>query len=389
MSDVVKVEDILKALVRHIWIIVLLAALGVSGTIVALKTVPKKFKSRAVISIQSSYFENPLVHDLIPEISDPGELNARRAALLRLSLNEAFIDQLGEAVGYFKSTPTDKVRIREREILLEQIAYFSLSPSTYQVSVTWNNADTSQTMTRSVVEQMINTLIRERFAVLENTRNTIKTHVESLGLKLRDLSSPAATLDPESLRSQLEKVNKDLMALLVNYTEKHPEVVKLKAQALSLENLLANSPVEQATNKEDPLGGYLPAAAKQPIEEVYNELLKKLNYLNLILDVERDKNKISHVGVIEQPVLPSQAFFPNPKVFLSIGMAIALTLALLIIVFIEMRKGTFISTEQLETKLDVPFLGELPKLANSKKILLLPSGGAVRRALPWAKAKEA
>ena len=387
-EDVVKVEDLLNVFRRYLALFIVLSVSGAILAGIAAKTLPKKFKSKGVISIQSSYFENPLVSDLVPEVHDFSELSARRAALLRLALTESFVDQLGEEYHFYNSPAASKERVRERELLLTKISFFSMSPNTYHVSVVWDDAEASFAITRRVVDQMISTLLDQRYALLLNTKNAIKSHVESLGLTLRDISGPAASLDPQGLRSQLDKVNKDLEALLVNYTEKHPEVLKLKEQALALENLLVNRSDEVNSSESSP--GFLPPNAALPIQEVYNELLKKLNYLNIILEIESDRDKVSHLAVIEQPALPTSAFFPNTKLFLAVGAAIGCFLALVFVILREMRRGAFVSVENFSARLDVPFFGVLPPLESSPQVRLLdgPIGNALQRALPWQRARE-
>src|SRR3954464_8091982 len=78
-------------------------ALIVTGTLLsaavfvaAAYVLPKRYKSSFVLSIYSSYFQNPLTRDFTSEIYDTTEMRAQREALIRQSLTPEFVDSLGE-----------------------------------------------------------------------------------------------------------------------------------------------------------------------------------------------------------------------------------------------------------------------------------------------------
>src|ERR1035438_1947500 len=57
---------------------------------------PKKYKSHFSLSIYAKYFQNPLIRDFIPELSDPGEMKSQRESLIRQAFTPEFLDSIGE-----------------------------------------------------------------------------------------------------------------------------------------------------------------------------------------------------------------------------------------------------------------------------------------------------
>src|SRR5437870_2874407 len=99
----ISLEYLLSIARRNIVGLVLSLFICVGAAFLASVYLPKTYKSKAVLNIQSSYFKNPLVSDLISEITDPGELNAQRQSLLRLSLSDPFLNSLGEKYHIFST----------------------------------------------------------------------------------------------------------------------------------------------------------------------------------------------------------------------------------------------------------------------------------------------
>src|SRR5262249_11405970 len=147
--------------------------------------------------------------------------------------------------------------------------------------------------------------------------------------------------------------------LLKHYTESHPEVVKRIERAKELEQMLAEAP-QQNSNQANAV--FLPPEAKEPVKEVYHESLRKLSYLNIVLDIENNAGSSPHITVIEEPGLPTAPFSPNKKLILIFGFVSGVLLAALFVFIKEMRLGTFLAPEHVAETLGVPMLGKLPVL---------------------------
>jgi uncharacterized protein involved in exopolysaccharide biosynthesis len=347
-----------------------------AAVLLAIK-LPKQFKSKAVMSIQSSYFRNPMVNDLITEVNDPQELQAQRMSLLRLALSNHFIDSLASKYDLYseKAALSEEALTVEREQFLSKIRYYSLSPTTFEIATIAERPEEAQKITAAVLERMKSTLIDERFENLDRTKKAIESHVKNLGDNIQKIATPTGEI---AVQSELDHLESTLAGLLMKFTESHPEVQKLRSRQKSLSAHRPKSATKEVASPSDDViarGGIL---AKQPSQEVYNDLLKKLSYLAIVLDMEKDRDNLSYLGVIEQPTLPVQALFPNKRLFLAIGLVIGVLLGAFLSIIAELGRRSVISPNQAANLLDAPLLGELPLLTQNilakTAVKALPAG---------------
>lgn len=384
-EETISLADIFEMVKRNI---VVLAVCFFSSVVIALGIaflLPKQFKATSTLSIPSSYFRNPLVSDLLPEEHDQSELRAQRESLLRRALDDDFLNTMGSTFGIFTLTDSEVGNALQRKLLLEGIQYFSLNPNTYQISTVSEDRKQAFEMNKAVLSQMTATLTNARMETLLSTQKAIDKHVSELGVSLKTLSQRSSVKDGEQLRVELSKVRADLDALLMHYTDKHPEVFKLKRKERSLESLLA-AVTDQEAKSGVHHGPLLSDAAKEPIQAVYNDLLKKLNYLNIIVDMERESGVDAHITVVENPALPTSPFFPNKKLFLVFGIFVGLGLGIALMIWRELSRRTSLAPQQLSESLGLPYLGELPAIDDTPALPLLLASErvtGVHRELPW------
>lgn len=352
----------IKVVRRNIFLFSLSVLLCAGAAVALAYALPKQFKSKAILNIQSSYFQNPMVNDLITEVNDPQELQAQRTSLLRLALDNAFLDSLAEQFNVYspQASQDERAHTIERDLLLQRIQYYSLSPTTFEIAVTAQNPSSAQQMASRVLDRMRATLINERYENLSRTRTAIENHVKNLGDNILKIATPTGEI---AVQAELEKVEATLSGLLMKFTESHPEVQRLRSKQRMLAAQQPRVDKEQApSNPSDQViakGGQL---AKQPSQEVYSDLLKKLNYLAIVLDMEKDRDNVSYLGIIEQPTLPVYATFPNKRLFLVLGLVVGVLFGTLFTIIAELGRRATLSPTQAADVLDVPLLGELPIL---------------------------
>lgn len=212
---------------------------------------------------------------------------------------------------------------------------------------------------------MQQTLIDERYQALARTRNAIELHVRNLGDNIQKITSPVAEM---AVQSELEKVEASLAGLLVKFTDSHPEVRKLRQKQTVLQ---AQQPkaIRPEQKPDDPILASAGSLAKAPAQEVYNDLLKKLNYLGIVLDMEKDKSNVSYLGLVEKPTLPISALFPNKKLFLALGLLAGIVLGTLLTLIVELGRREQISMIEASQMLEAPFFGELPLANHSASVV--------------------
>ena len=376
-------RDIFDLVLRNAWVIALCVIVcSAIGFGLALM-LPKQYKSKSVLSIQASYFQNPLVSNLITDVYDPSELRAERQSLLQLALSPEFLEELGEKHSYFLAPAGTELRNLEKEQLLKAIEYFPLGQSAFQISVLARERQQSFEMTKTVLQRMIDTLISERTQKLMATRQAIEGHITTLGKVLRTGESGAAQ-NAEVLKMELEKIEGDMAVLLQHFTERHPEVVKLRHKAEALRSRLDHMP-KRSPEQEIAPAIFMTQAAQRPVREVHDDMLKKLSNIDIVLNIEKDRKNLTYLSVVEQPVVPAAPIFPNKRMFLLFGALAGAMLAAVTVMFLELRRGTFVSPYYISDQLEMPLLGELPYHEDGgDRLLLLDSLSArsAQRLLP-------
>lgn len=362
------VLELLGFIRRNLFRSVVMIVVCLGNTLILIDQLPKKYKSSAVLTIQSAYFRNPLVSDLLTEVTDQSELNAQRQALLRLSLSDRFLDTLGERYGLFESAARDPHRVLERELLLKQIEYFSVSPTSFQISLRAKDPNRVYHMTRDVLYQMTLTLIEQRYRILVKARDAIQVQVEFLSRALTELKEPAQS---EFLKQELAKINASIDTLRAKFTEDHPDLVQLKQRAETVKKELSVAPPPVTIAHDDMSKAFLTQNSKQPVQDIFNDLLKKLSHLNIVLEMEKDHSNVSYLSIIEEPTVPVRPIFPDPRIFIPGGLVVGVLLALIQSIFYELKRNREVLPESLGEILDAPLLGTLPLLKERAELLML------------------
>ncbi|MBL7716933.1 MAG: hypothetical protein JNL01_15825 [Bdellovibrionales bacterium] len=359
-SDTIQFQEIVAIGRRHMIKAAICVVVGTLAGFGSTYLFEKRYQSRAVLNIPAAYFQVPLVGDLVPAAHDPNEYRSQREALLRVALSNEFLEELGEKFGYFLYPKGDPYRTVEREYLLKRIEYVGIGSNNYMISVGARTAENSYNLTKMVLERMISTLVEERLARLTRARTAIQNNLNQLKMEMSrsGLSKAANSNDaPESL--EVEEAR--LMSLQNQYTEQHPNVVrqKQKVERLRAEKASADRK-ERASAKTKVPGENSISGSHRALLDMHDELLKKLNLLNIVIDMEKSMETYTYLPVIEDPSIPAIATFPKKRVFAGIGFALGLVLAVLLILFLELKKGTFANPTIATQVFDAPFLGSLP-----------------------------
>ena len=82
LEQTISFSQVISLIKRNLVLMVLCVLLASSLGLLLTEYIPKKYKSKAVLSIQSSYFQHPLVSDVVSDIQDPSEMSSQRLSLL-------------------------------------------------------------------------------------------------------------------------------------------------------------------------------------------------------------------------------------------------------------------------------------------------------------------
>lgn len=386
-DDMINLADLLGIAKRNIFGVLVICIVCLSIALLALVVLPKKYKAKAVLNIQSSYFRNPLVSDLISEVNDMNELNAQRQSLLRLALNDSFLDDLASRYKVYERPSDPRLQAIERELFLQRIEYFSLSATTFQVSITASDAYGAFGMTTEVLKQMTDTFVQERYKSLVRARDAIKAQVQTLGSALGGLGEKNQS---DELVREMENVAEQIRILRSKFTEGHPEVAALRQKERVMQDRMAHMNAKSSPPQDETAKQFLNQSSKQPVQDIFNDLLKKLSHLDIVLEMERDRDKVSYLSVIEQPTVPTRPSFPNQIQILIYAVCAAVFLSAVYVVYRELKRQAECSPARLADDLETDLLGELTPLPTRKDLLMIGAGPAgARLALPRPGRSEA
>lgn len=382
MNDsVITLQDAVVFIKRHLGRIVLptvmlgLIGWGVSGLL------PPRYKAKAVLNIQSSYFRNPLVSDLVPEVTDAAELSAQRQSLFRLALDEEFLDALGGEFQVFKHAAKTVERAEERAEFLKTIEYFALNPTTFQISALAPEAAAAADMVQRIVAQITRTLVVERYTTLMRARDAIAAQIKFLSRALRELNGGAGNLQPDYLEGELQRLDEQIAILRRRYTENHPELFRLKGREAELRGALERAR-KRGGLEGDEVSAFVTPSSKAPVQDIYNDLLKKLSHLTIMLSMEKDRENLSYLAVLENPTVPLVPHSPKRLFFLAGGLVLGLVVGLARVVFLELRRHIAVTPVNGAAALGAPLLGELQPFPKAGQLLLDSGGAGPKLALP-------
>ena len=376
-EQTVDIRDICAILLRNFWLIVLVMAITVGISVALIVYLPKQYKAKGVININASYFNNPLTSDVDTSVYDSTELKSQRQALLQKVMTPEFIDKLGEQFGAFTKGASEIIRSRERERLRERIELFPVNSNASQVSVKAKDRYEAYGMTKMIMDQMQKSLIERRKERLLAIREAAIGRINALKKGISSAEVPGSSVRVENARIELEKANDQLEMALSSYSELHPNVKKLRAKVKVLQAKFDRLEKENKgritkSDEEDSIESVImdPKTLKSNKESL-DDYLKRLNRIDFLLDIEKNKDSIEFLSITEVPEVPSSPIFPNSKLFLMCGIVAGMVFSGVLVMFLELKRGTFVSSFYVMDQLDMPMLGELPYDKNMEQELLL------------------
>jgi uncharacterized protein involved in exopolysaccharide biosynthesis len=352
--------DVLALIRRYRVLIAINTLLACSLFLGATFVIPQKFKSIATITIYTKYFQNPLVKDFLPELYDTSELRAQRENLIRQSFSDDYLNELGEREQIFKSAPHSGERDTELDELRKRIEIFSLQTTTFTVSFLYSDKKKTYDIEKEVVSRVMNTLFSDRRQTITNIRDSIQRRVEGISLNPRGGNpDPMASARPELLRKELAELQEQIQALENQYTPQHPKVAKLRERAKLIEGWLKTAGAQKQNSYDKPV--LIDGQPRSVTKEVYEDLLKKLNYLNILLDMDQESAN-DYVAILNPPSRPTGPVWPNRAVFLMWGLLTGLLVSAMIILVMEYFERTAPSVREFARELDIPYLGAIPRI---------------------------
>lgn len=227
-------------------------------------------------------------------------------------------------------------------------------------------------------------------------------------------------LDLASVDQELAKMRAQLTDLSSRYTDKYPDVQKLKIQIAKTqrirEDILASSKADskqqadstpEAGDQSTPLlqirsqlqanqveiasrersiqtlqsriGDYQGRLNSEPVTEEqlaeltrgyeqskanYDDLLKKRDQSAMATDMERMQQG-ERFTILDPPSLPSKPDYPNRLKFCVVGIGVGFGLGLLVVLGFELLDGRMHGEKEIKALLEVPILAEVPEIMST------------------------
>ena len=322
--------------------------------------IPRSYRAKATITIHASYFHHPLASDVLPEIQETADRTFERAAIVRLALNDQFLTEFAAKYfprptgSYWNKPPIDF------ESTLKNIDYFATNPTSFQIAVTTSSPETAFRATEDIVRQVTTTISRQRFDQLAKTQQAMIHQAELLA---DSLSYGAPDKNSESLEALKASTERKLSLLASHLTDNHPDLVSMRGRLNQLRSTIKDKS-SQTSNVDTRIPGvFLLPKARNTTQEIFDELLKKISNLEVLLTMERKQVQVPYLTVVELPRIPTHPIAPNRVVFLLIGSAFGLVSVLSVSIIWELRVRSTITLREAGAFLELPILGELPTIS--------------------------
>jgi hypothetical protein len=365
-EQTLNVQDIIKMIRRHLVLIIALMTLSEVVAIGLAKSLPKKFKTSALLNLKSSYFEVPGVGEGLSY----AEVQAQKQALLRLALDDAFMDEEGTKYSLFKSKEGTVARESEREGLRKRIDFMSSSATTFRITAIGQTASVAYGLTSDTLDQIVTVLVHERHKTLTLHRDSLVKQLEAMGVTGSSHALVgSANARIEFLTSQIARAEEQVAALRDQYTADHPKAIQAEAQLRDLKRQLERIKNPSSSDAGARSGGsagplMIDPNVKDGRGNLGEELLKKINYLDIALALEGNTKDHLYLEVLERPLIPDGYIFPNPLAFAVGGLLFGFLLSGMGITFLELRLANVLTPLAASRQLGVPLLGAMPAMVN-------------------------
>ncbi len=199
----------------------------------------------------------------------------------------------------------------------------------------------------------------------------------------------ADILDDQVLANMISKLQQLLLKkqdLLIEYTPKYPEVIKVNEQIRTLKKMILNrikniksaletkrKTLEKMFNKYSVLLESLPQNERKLIdltreyqvnEKIYSYLLEKRAATALA-----KSSIISNNRIIDTALVPQEPFKPKKALIIIISLILGLIVGIIIAFLKEFLSTKIKSVEDIEKLTDIPIIGGVPHRKDKKRIL--------------------
>lgn len=350
MEEKIYIKDLFKRLFQYKLAIILIMTCSTAFLITLSFLIPKTYRSEFEINVYSKYFKNGIISEVVPGVSSLKEMTDTIDSMIKEIMNDDYIDDIGIEYKFYSDLRPSKelksyselnTRAREREFLRERFKFYSTGVQSYKVLFSGKNPMVTLDVSKKVLDKIKSTFVKTRLETLELARNSLLKKLESVNLtrKITDDEFSAnilASKNPQVLKSELLKIERDIGSLLKQFNRNHPRIRRLESRKQTILNWLSEFKATDGTDddaeySEAPL---IMSGDSKVASEIASKMYIKYNNINIALEIER-KNIDSYIAVIHSPQLPTSPIFPKKRIFASLGFVLGLAICFIYIFYRE------------------------------------------------------
>lgn len=281
---------------------------------------PRKYKVSTSISLQSQYFQLPMVSGFMPENNDSAEMKAKREAIINLALNQQFLVQIARRYELIKDAKKILPNNAEMAQLRKRFEVIPTSASAFTVSFTGKDATQSYQVLQDFLAHLQIVMINERHTLLLNLHDAIQEQLEAMSIgKMGEGSHAILASRPDLVQRRMDRIKEEIDTLKNSFSERHPRIASLKEQLASL-SAIAKPIVDETQNPNTPRGDiFAGVRVDENQKELFDDLMKKYRYLEVVLFMDR-QNKDHYMSFLSEPFIPDSPVFPKLPLLFAWGL---------------------------------------------------------------------
>jgi len=368
-NDKVMIRDVFLILKKYFVPLSIIVVITVGFSITLTAFINKKYKSSFEINVYSKYFQNPLISGIIPGVYNVPEMRFAIDSMVKEAISDAYIDQVGNEYKLYSDTKDLKEIAKERQSLRSRFSYFSTGGQGYKVIFQHSDPFIAKEIADRTLKEVKGHLIQTRINTIEMVKKVMISKLTSfnatLNVNKKGADKALVSKNPDVLRAEVTKINKNLDALTKQYKKSHPKVLRLQEKKATIDSwLLEYGDFESSTEITD--ASVTMISSKLISEQISSEFYTKYHDFNIALDIEK-RSLQSYIAIISSPQLPTAAIWPKKRLFASVGFLLGLVFAFVYAFFKEIVIPNKYERLETEAKLfGAIILGEMPVVDNAK-----------------------
>lgn len=381
----------MKIFFRRKELLIIPAFAGLILGVCAGLVLPPKYKSETVILVQEGKSDNPLFSRLAVSTTVSERMSGLKESILGWNSLVELVKRLHLDKDVKNKTELENLVLGLRNDILIRLRGHNIINLAY----IGDNPEMTQAVVKTITEIFIDRNIR-----VQNDETSDAIHFIEQQLKVYKGKIKSA---------EIAKLQEQLDSFLIDSTEKHPYVKKLRIQitakkeALRAENLeytedinldkdTANPIIEEIKKALDSIESTstVKAASAEKRkdgaqlmlnldlqnvvardagvnEDIYNTLLERLETAKITQRLQSSKEGTRYT-VLDPPRIPLGPFKPNKLLVALIGVFLGLICAVGMVIAAEFLDKSFIDVEEAKNFLEVPLLGAISKINTVESI---------------------